>query len=47
MWEREGETGNEKQGTRKGSPERKWENEKFETKPKQRTGNKANESARV
>ena len=38
MWEREWETGN---------GERKWENEKFETEPKQRTGNKANESARV
>ena len=40
-------TGNEEQGTRKGSGERKWENEKFETEPRQRTGNKANESARV
>lgn len=47
MWEREWETGNEEQGTRKRSGERKWENEKFETKPKQTTGNKANESARV
>ena len=47
MGERERETGNEERGTRKGSGERKWENEKFETKPKQTTGNKANESARV
>ena len=47
MGERERETGNEERGTRKGSGERKWENEKFETEPKQGTGNKANESARV
>ena len=38
--------GNEKRGTRnkergRGAGNGKWENEKFETKPKQRTGNKA------
>ena len=43
---------NEKQGTRnkergRGAGNGKWENEKFETKPKQRTGNKATESAGV